>query len=138
MESTEATGSDEQDPQLQRGLKPRHLSMIAIGGVIGAGLFVGSGAVIAAAGPASWSRTSPRAILVVFVMRMLGEMAAANPTRARSPPTPTARSGRWAGFTIGWLYWFFWVVVLAVEATAGAEILQRWIRRARSGCWALV
>ncbi|MGW0735713.1 amino acid transporter, partial [Streptomyces sp. NPDC002851] len=64
---------------LKAGLKNRHLSMIAIGGVIGAGLFVGSGAGIAAAGPGILISYALVGLMVVLVMRMLGEMAAANP-----------------------------------------------------------
>src|SRR5215831_11004956 len=107
---------------LQAGLKNRHLTMIAIGGVIGAGLFVGSSSGIATAGPGILLSYA----LVVMVMRMLGEMSAANPTSGSFSAHADRALGRWAGFSIGWLYWFFWVVVLAVEATAGAKILQGW------------
>src|SRR4051812_44519064 len=65
---------------LRPGLHNRHLSMIAIGGVIGAGLFVGSSAGIAAAGPAILVSYAMVGVLVVLVMRMLGEMAAAQPS----------------------------------------------------------
>ncbi|MDI3423823.1 amino acid permease, partial [Streptomyces luteolus] len=101
---------------LKAGLKNRHLSMIAIGGVIGAGLFVGSSAGIAAAGPAILVSYALVGVMVVLVMRMLGEMAAANPTSGSFSEYADRALGRWAGFSIGWLYWFFWVVVLAVEA----------------------
>ncbi|MDI3419995.1 amino acid permease, partial [Streptomyces luteolus] len=101
---------------LKAGLKNRHLSMIAIGGVIGAGLFVGSSAGIAAAGPAILISYALVGVMVVLVMRMLGEMAAANPTSGSFSEYADRALGRWAGFSIGWLYWFFWVVVLAVEA----------------------
>ena len=80
---------------------------------------------IAAAGPAILV-VRARGRLVVLVMRMLGEMAAANPTSAPSPSTRPGL-GRWAGFSSGWLYWYFWVVVVAVEAIAGAKILESWI-----------
>ncbi|MDH6114129.1 GABA permease [Kitasatospora sp. MAP12-15] len=113
--------------QLQAGLKNRHLSMIAIGGVIGAGLFVGSGAGIAATGPGILLSYALAGVLVVMVMRMLGEMAAADPQSGSFSAYADRALGRWAGFTIGWLYWFFWVVVLAVEATAGAKILNGWL-----------
>ena len=72
----EMSGSQE---KLSRGLKQRHLTMIAIGGVIGAGLFVGSGAVINDAGPAAFLSYAVTGVLIVMVMRMLGEMAVANP-----------------------------------------------------------
>ncbi|MDN3294735.1 amino acid permease [Streptomyces ficellus] len=130
--------SQPSDGGLKAGLKNRHLSMIAIGGVIGAGLFVGSGAGIAAAGPAILLSYALVGVLVVFVMRMLGEMAAARPTSGSFSTYADQALGRWAGFSIGWLYWFFWVVVLAVEATAGAEILEHWIPAVPQWAWALL
>ncbi|MFE5029841.1 amino acid permease [Streptomyces sp. NPDC056656] len=123
---------------LQAGLKNRHLSMIAIGGVIGAGLFVGSSSGIAAAGPAILLSYVLVGTLVVMVMRMLGEMAAARPSSGSFSEYADQALGRWAGFTIGWLYWFFWVVVLAVEATAGASILHSWIPAVPQWGWALI
>ncbi len=123
---------------LKAGLKNRHLSMIAIGGVIGAGLFVGSGSGIAAAGPAILVSYALVGAMVVLVMRMLGEMAAARPTSGSFSTYADQALGRWAGFSIGWLYWFFWVVVLAVEATAGAVILNGWIPAVPQWGWALI
>ncbi|OEJ26879.1 amino acid transporter [Streptomyces agglomeratus] len=131
-------GNPQSSDGLQAGLKNRHLSMIAIGGVIGAGLFVGSSGGIAAAGPAILLSYTLVGALVVFVMRMLGEMAAANPTSGSFSAYADRALGRWAGFSIGWLYWFFWVVVLAVEATAGAKILEGWIPAVPQWGWALI
>ncbi|GAA0932596.1 amino acid permease [Streptomyces thermoalcalitolerans] len=123
---------------LQAGLKNRHLSMIAIGGVIGAGLFVGSSAGISTAGPGILLSYALVGTLVVLVMRMLGEMSAANPTSGSFSAHADRALGNWAGFSIGWLYWFFWVVVLAVEATAGAAILADWIPAVPQWGWALI
>ncbi|MFI8487338.1 amino acid permease [Streptomyces rubrogriseus] len=123
---------------LQAGLKNRHLSMIAIGGVIGAGLFVGSSSGIATAGPGILLSYALVGTLVVLVMRMLGEMSAANPTSGSFSAHADRALGPWAGFSIGWLYWFFWVVVLAVEATAGAKILEGWIPAVPQWGWALI
>ncbi|WP_149829175.1 amino acid permease [Streptomyces tailanensis] len=128
----------EQQAGLRAGLKNRHLSMIAIGGVIGAGLFVGSASGIAAAGPGILVSYVLVGALVVFVMRMLGEMAAANPSSGSFSAYADRALGRWAGFSIGWLYWFFWVVVLAVEATAGAVILESWVPAVPQWAWALI
>src|ERR1043165_7095736 len=133
---TPPTGGD--GDGLKAGLKNRHLSMIAIGGVIGAGLFVGSGSRIAAAGPAILVSYALVGAMVVFVMRMLGEMAAARPNSGSFSAYADRALGRWAGFSIGWLYWFFWVVVLAVEATAGAKILEGWIPAVPQWGWALI
>jgi GABA permease len=117
----------DEEPQLQKGLKKRHVTMISLGGVIGAGLFVGSGAVINQTGPAAVLSYLLAGLLVVLVMRMLGEMAVANPSTGSFADYAGAALGDWARFAVGWLYWYFWVIVLAVEAVAGAEILQRWI-----------
>lgn len=131
-------GNPQSPDGLQAGLKNRHLSMIAIGGVIGAGLFVGSGSGIAAAGPAILLSYALVGLMVVLVMRMLGEMAAAQPTSGSFSAYADRALGRWAGFSIGWLYWFFWVVVLAVEATAGAVILEGWVPAVPQWAWALI
>ncbi|ARF59627.1 amino acid transporter [Streptomyces gilvosporeus] len=132
------TGHSPEQSGLQSGLKNRHLSMIAVGGVIGAGLFVGSASGIKAAGPGILLSYALVGALVVFVMRMLGEMAAANPTSGSFSAYADRALGRWAGFSIGWLYWFFWVVVLAVEATAGAGILTSWVPAVPQWAWALI
>jgi GABA permease len=131
-------GAPQPSDGLKAGLKNRHLSMIAIGGVIGAGLFVGSGGGIAKAGPAILISYALVGTMVVFVMRMLGEMAAASPNSGSFSAYADRALGRWAGFSIGWLYWFFWVVVLAVEATAGAVILEGWIPSVPQWAWALI
>ncbi|MFF3844471.1 amino acid permease [Streptomyces sp. NPDC002328] len=131
-------GPGEPGHGLQAGLKNRHLSMIAIGGVIGAGLFVGSSSGIATAGPGILLSYALVGTLVVLVMRMLGEMSAANPTSGSFSAHADRALGPWAGFSIGWLYWFFWVVVLAVEATAGAAILESWIPAVPQWGWALI
>ncbi|MFC5589519.1 amino acid permease [Sporosarcina soli] len=116
-----------QQGQLKSDLKIRHISMISIAGVIGAGLFIGSGAVINASGPGAILSYAFAGTIVVLVMRMLGEMAAAYPTSGSFSTYASDAIGPWAGFTIGWLYWFFWVVVIAIEAIAGAAIMQYWI-----------
>src|ERR1041384_1362866 len=90
---------------LSHGLKQRHLSMIALGGVIGAGLFVGSGAGIAAAGPSIVLAYSLSGLLVMLVMRMLGEMSAAHPSSGSFSAHAERAFGPWAGFTVGWSFW---------------------------------
>ena len=112
---------------LQAALQQRHLTMIALGGVIGAGLFVGSGAVISVTGPAAVLSYVLAGVLVVLVMRMLGEMAAAHPKLGSFTELIRRSLGEGAGFTSGWLYWYFWVIVVGFEAVAGASILQRWV-----------
>src|SRR5689334_21297113 len=118
--------TDSPAPTLQKGLKQRHLTMIAIGGVIGAGLFVGSGAVMQDAGPAAFLSYAVTGVLIILVMRMLGEMATANPSTGSFADYARRALGGWAGFSVGWLYWYFWVIVVGFEATAGAKIIQYW------------
>ncbi|MFE7711864.1 amino acid permease [Streptomyces sp. NPDC057486] len=108
---------------LATGLKSRQVTMISIGGVIGAGLFVGSSNAIAAAGPAVLISFAIAATLVVLVMQMLGEMAAANPDTGSFSTYADRALGRWAGFSIGWLYWWFYVLVIPIEAIAAGTIL---------------
>src|SRR6202045_2545960 len=119
----EATGKNE----LSRSLKPRHLTMISIGGIIGAGLFVGSSTSIIAGGPASFISYAITGLLILLVMRMLGEMTTALPHVRSFTEFARAGLGEGAGFVVGWLYWYFWVLVVPVEAIAGAKILEHWI-----------
>jgi GABA permease len=113
-------------PELRRTLKTRHMQMIALGGVIGAGLFVGSGVVIQATGPATVLSFALTGALVVLVMRMLGEMAAAHPAVGGFYEYNRLALGELAGFMTGWMYWYFWIIVVALEAVAGARLLTYW------------
>jgi L-asparagine transporter-like permease len=113
--------------ELSRSLQPRHVAMISIGGIIGAGLFVGSSASIAATGPAIVVSYLITGTLVLLVMRMLGEMAVALPGVRSFTEFARAGLGRSAGFVAGWLYWYFWIIVVPVEAMAGAKILHMWM-----------
>jgi GABA permease len=113
--------------ELSRSLKGRHLTMISIGGIIGAGLFVSSSTSIIAGGPASFISYAITGLLILLVMRMLGEMTTALPHVRSFTEFARAGLGESAGFVVGWLYWYFWVLVVPVEAIAGAKILQSWI-----------
>jgi GABA permease len=114
-------------PTLKKALNQRQLRMIAIGGVIGAGLFVGSGVVIGDTGPGAFITYALAGVLIIMVMRMLAEMAVANPSTGSFADYSRAALGNWAGFSVGWLYWYFWVIVVGFEAIAGAKIIQYWI-----------
>lgn len=111
---------------LKGGLKSRHLTMMSIAGVIGGALFVGSGNAIATAGPAVILAYLGGGILVVLVMRMLGEMAVAHPDTGSFSTYADRAIGRWAGFTIGWLYWYFWALLMGWEAFVAGKILSSW------------
>ncbi len=113
--------------QLRQGLSQRQLNMIAIGGVIGAGLFVGSGVVIKDTGPAAFLTYTLCGVLIILVMRMLGEMATANPSTGSFADYAGNALGGWAGFSVAWLYWYFWVIVVGFEAVAGAKVLNYWL-----------
>lgn len=116
----------ENSNELSSTLKTRHLTMMSIAGVIGAALFVGSGSVIAQAGPASVIAYLAGGVLVVLIMRMLGEMATSSPDTGSFSTYAEKAIGRWAGFTIGWLYWWFWTLLMAWEAYVAGLILHDW------------
>ncbi|MBN8817534.1 MAG: amino acid permease [Sphingomonas sp.] len=118
---------EEQEGRLSHSLKSRHVSMIAIGGIIGAGLFVGSSTSISQVGPAVVVSYGLAGIVILMVMRMLSEMASLLPGAGSFTELVRAGLGDRAGFVCGWLYWYFWVVVVAIEAIAGAVIIAGWI-----------
>ena len=123
---------------LRPGLKQRHLTMLGLGGAIGAGLFVGSGAAITVAGPGIVVSYLLAGVLALLVMRMLGEMAAAMPASGAFSVHAERALGRWAGCTAGWLYWFLGVVVIAVEATGAAQLAHGWLPAVPQWTWVLV
>ncbi len=127
MTHTTEPAQPAESTELKRGLKQRHLTMIAIGGVIGAGLFVGSGVVINETGPAAFVSYAITGVLIILVMRMLGEMATANPSTGSFADYSRRALGGWAGFSVAWLYWYFWVIVVGFEAVAGAKIITFWV-----------
>ena len=131
------TTSGQASGQLAQGFKPRHVTMLSIAGVIGAGLFVGSGHAIAMAGPAAIVAYALAGTLVVLVMRMLGEMAVASPDTGSFSTYADRAIGRWAGFTIGWLYWWFWVLVIPIEAIAAGVVLNNWFPQVEPWLFAL-
>lgn len=122
---------------LAAGLKQRHLTMLGLGGVIGAGLFVGSGAGIALAGPGIIVSFAAAGLLAMLVMRMMGEMSSAMPESGSFSVHAERAFGRWAGFTVGWLYWVMLVVVLAVEATGAGGIAAGWVPAIPKWAWVL-
>ncbi|WP_042349248.1 amino acid permease [Bacillus massiliigorillae] len=115
-----------QNTELQKNLKTRHVTMISIGGVIGAGLFVGSGNIILQTGPAALLSYLLAGLIVVLVMRMLGEMAVINPDSGSFSTYANNAIGPWAGYMIGWLYWFNWVIIVAIEATLLGQMVNMW------------
>ncbi|MGY0486546.1 amino acid permease [Streptomyces sp. WG-D5] len=128
-------GQEPAEPALSHGLKQRHLSMIALGGVIGAGLFVGSGTAIAAAGPSIILAYAISGALVMLVMRMLGEMAAAYPASGSFSVHAERGIGPWAGFTAGWSFWFLLCVAVGLEGIGAAGIVHGWVPGVPEWAW---
>jgi GABA permease len=116
-----------QNSELKHSLQTRHVTMISIGGVIGAGLFVGSGSMIVSSGPGALISYIIAGLLIVLIMRMLGEMAAVNPDSGSFSTYAHQAIGPWAGFTIGWLYWFNWVIIITFETTLLGQMLHNWV-----------
>jgi len=113
-----------QKNDLAHSLKRRQVTMIALGGVIGAGLFVGSGAIIATAGPAAILSYLIGGFIVTLVMFMLGEMAAQNIDSGSFSTFASLYIGEWAGYAVGWLYWFKSLITITIEAILLGSILH--------------
>lgn len=131
--------TETQTNDLKRGLKGRHLTMIAIGGSIGTGLFLAMGGTIRDAGPGgAMVAYAIMGIVVYFMMTALGEMA----TRLPIPSAFTAYANRFVdtawGFTNGWSYWFGSSMTVAAELIAGAIIIKYWFPGSNSTLWAVL
>lgn len=100
--------------------------MMGLGSAIGAGLFLGTGVGIKAAGPAVLLAYIAAGAIVVLVMQMLGEMAAARPASGSFSSYAEMAFGRWAGFSLGWLYWFMLVMVMGAEMTGASAFMGQW------------
>ncbi|MFF4815497.1 amino acid permease [Kitasatospora sp. NPDC001309] len=127
-----------EDRSVSRGLRQRHIAMIALGGAIGAGLFVGSGVGIAAAGPGIVVSYVVAGVLTVLVMRMLGEMSAARPGSGAFAAHATRAWGPWAGLLAGWMYWALLVVSVAAEAIGASRIVAGWLPQVPAWVWVAV
>ena len=109
---------EHENTEMKRGLKNRHLQMIALGGAIGTGLFYGSASTIALAGPAVMLSYLIGGIVIFLIMRMLGEMAVDEPVSGSFSHYATKYWGRFPGFLSGWNYWFNYVLVSMAALTA--------------------
>lgn len=112
---------------LKRGLQDRHVQMIALGGVIGTGLFYGSAEAIQLAGPSTILAYFCGGIIIYFIMRMLGEMSAEEPTSGAFSFFAYKYWGSFAGFITGWNYWFLYILVSMAELTVIGLYLDHWI-----------
>jgi GABA permease len=113
--------------RLSKSLRARHLMMISIGGIIGAGIFVASSSAIANIGPAVILSYVFAGLIVFAAVRTLARMAMDQPGLGSFTEYVRVGLGDSAGFITGWLYWWFWVVVVAIEAIAGAQTIHAWL-----------
>lgn len=111
---------------LHRGLKNRHVQMIAIGGTIGVGLFLGSATAIQKAGPGLVVSYALGGMVMFFIMRALGELLLYRPVSGSFAIYADEFVGPWAGFMTGWSYWFMWVVIGMAEITAVGVYVHYW------------
>lgn len=109
---------------MQRGLKNRHLQLIAIGGAIGTGLFLGSGKLISVAGPSIIFVYMVIGFFVFFVMRALGELLLSNLHYRTFGDIAKDMLGPWAGFFVSWNYWFSWVIACVADIIAIVAYVQ--------------
>ncbi|CAI2627445.1 amino acid permease [Apilactobacillus kunkeei] len=120
--------SENSNNRVKRGLKTRHVSMIALGGSIGTGLFVASGSVISQAGPGgALVAYLLMGLMVYFLMTSLGEMATNTPVSGSF----AAYAGKYVdpalGFAMGWNYWFNWAITVAVDISTAALVMKFWL-----------
>ena len=115
------------EQSVQRGLKTRHLSMIAIGGSIGTGLFIASGGAISEAGPGGALLSyGIIGVMVFFLMNSLGELATYLPVSGSFSTYANRFVDPAFGFALGWNYWLNWAITLAVDISTTAIIMQYW------------
>lgn len=115
------------ESQMQRGLKNRHLQMIALGGAIGTGLFYGSASTISLGGPSIIAAYLICGIVIFLIMRMLGEMAVEEPVSGSFSYYANKYWGSFPGFMLGWNYWFSYVIISMAELTAVGIYVHYWL-----------
>lgn len=129
----------EESHGLRRALKARHLSMIAIGGSIGTGLFVASGATISQAGPGgALLAYMVVGLMVYFLMTSLGEMAAHLPVSGSFATYGARYVDEGFGFALGWNYWYNWAVTIAVDLVASQLVMAYWFPGVNGVLWSAV
>ncbi|WP_048992543.1 amino acid permease, partial [Burkholderia cenocepacia] len=135
-DSSRPSGSPPAKPSLHRALQARHLRMIAIGGSIGTGLFVASGASISQAGPGgAMVAYMVIGLMVYFLMTSLGEMAAFMPVSGSFATYGAKFVDEGFGFALGWNYWYSWAVTLAVELVAAQLVMHYWFPHVPGVWW---
>lgn len=114
--------------ELKRDLKDRHVQLIAIGGTIGTGLFLGSGKAIQLAGPSIIFAYLIVGIACFFVMRALGELLLSNAGYQSFTDFAEEYIGPWAGYVTGWTYWFCWIMTAMADIIAVGVYVQYWFK----------
>ncbi|MBP2848443.1 amino acid permease [Dickeya oryzae] len=117
---------DQQDGTLQRGLKNRHIQLIALGGAVGTGLFLGIAQTIKMAGPSVLLGYAIGGLIAFFIMRQLGEMVVEEPVAGSFSHFAYKYWGNFAGFASGWNYWVLYVLVAMAELSAVGIYVQYW------------
>lgn len=117
---------DDGHHQLKRGLKNRHIQLIALGGAIGTGLFLGIASTIQMAGPSVLLGYAIAGAVAFLIMRQLGEMIVDEPVAGSFSHFADKYCGRWAGFVSGWNYWVMYILVSLAELTALGIYMQYW------------
>ncbi|MCV4274110.1 amino acid permease [Pseudomonas capsici] len=112
--------------QLHRGLKNRHIQLIALGGAIGTGLFLGIAHTVSMAGPSVILGYAIAGLIAFFIMRQLGEMVVEEPVAGTFSHFANKYWGNFAGFMSGWNYWVLYVLVGMAELTAVGMYVQYW------------
>ncbi|WP_125573714.1 amino acid permease [Levilactobacillus huananensis] len=124
---------------VKRGLKTRHVSMIALGGCIGTGLFVASGSAISTAGPGgALVAYIGMGLMVYFLMTSLGEMATNMPISGSFAAYSSKYVDPALGFAMGWNYWFNWAITVAVDISTAALVMKFWLPGVPGWIWSLV
>lgn len=121
----------------QRGLKERHLSLMALGAAIGVGLFLGSANAIKLAGPSILLGYLLGGLAIFIIMRSLGEMAIKNPVSGSFSRYARDYIGPLSGYLTGWTYWFMWIVTCMAEITAVGIYMHIWFPDTANWVWAL-
>ncbi|WP_430616679.1 amino acid permease [Enterococcus sp. DIV0176] len=117
---------DENEQELQRGLKNRHVQLISIGGAIGTGLFLGSGKTIQLAGPSILLAYLITGCICFFIMRALGELLLSNTNNHSFLDFIAEYLGKKAAFVTGWTYWFCWIAIAMADLTAIGMYVRYW------------
>lgn len=124
--SETTTDTQPADEHLQRGLSNRHIQLIAIGGAIGTGLFLGAGRTISLAGPSILLVYAVIGFMLFFLMRAMGELLLSNLKYKSFRDMAADILGPWAGFVTGWTYWFCWIVTGIADVVAVSGYVAFW------------